>query len=174
MGLDKGSGSVRQGGGQTKKQRDRILVLRSIAGYLVAPGLAAHIFVWSDHAFFRSYSYDSDLMSMTISLAFAFFLWAYIIIPMFSLPYHIYFVKHGKTTLGNYMLLWTSIGIAVAVIWIVESYDDCFRSFSCSNLTVNTTFIDALKFILVGFLGGVIFWFIACWRHDFNAADRTP
>ncbi len=174
MRLHIGNESVTQTGRRTKKQRDRTLVLRSIAGYLVAPGLAANIFIWSDHAFFRSYSYDSDLMSMTISLACAFSLGAYIIIPMFSLPYHIYFVKYGKATLRNYILLWTSIGIAIAVIWIVESYDDCFRSFSCSNLTVNTTFIDALKFILVGFLGGVIFWFIACWRHDFNAADRTP
>ena len=173
MGLDKGSGSVRQGEGQTKKQRDRILVLRSIAGYLIAPGLAANIFIWSGYDFFQTNDHD-DFSSMTISLAIAFSLWAYIIIPMFSLPYHIYFVKYGKATLGNYILLWTSIGIAIAVIWIVESYDDCFRSFSCSTYTINTTFIDPLKFILVGFLGGVIFWFIACWRHDFNASDRTP
>jgi len=173
MRLHIGSGSVRQGEGQTKKQRDRILVLRSIAGYLVAPGLAANIFIWSGYGFFQSYG-DDHFLSLKFALAFAFSLWAYIIIPMFSLPYHIYFVKYGKATLGNYILLWTSIGIAIAVIWIVESYDDCFRNFSCSNLTVNTTFIAALKFVLVGCLGGVVFWFIACWRHDFNASDRTP
>ncbi len=165
---------MRQGGGQTKIQRDRILVLRSIAGYLVVPGLVAHIFIWSGYDFFRTYDHDDMLMSMAISLAFAFSIWAYIIIPMFSLPFHIYFVKYGKATLKNYIFLWTSIGIAIAIVWIVERYDDCYLNFSCSNLTVNTTFIDALKFILVGFLGGVIFWFIACWRHDFNAADRTP
>ena len=174
MGLDKGSGSVRQSGRQTKNQRDRILVLRSIAGYLVVPGLAANIFVWSGYDFSRSDSYDYEVMSWTLMAAFGFSVFAYIIIPLFSLPYHIYFVKYGKATLKNYILLWTSTGIAVAVIWIVDRYDDCFLNFSCSTHTVNTTFIAALKFVLIGCLGGLIFWFIACWRHDFNASDRTP
>ncbi len=173
MRLHIGSGSVRQGGGQTKKQRDRILVLRSIAGYLVVPGLAANIFVWSGYDFFQTYG-DDHFLSLKFAIAFSLSLSAYIIVPIFSLPYHIYFVKYGKATLKNYIFLWTSIGIAVAVIWIVDRYDDCFLNFSCSTHTVNTTFIAALKFVLIGCLGGLIFWFIVCWRHDFNASDRTP
>ncbi len=161
---------MRQGGGQTKKQRDRILVLRSIAGYLVAPGLAANIYTSIVPSFFRSYSYDSDLMSMTFVLI---SLWGYIIIPLFSLPWHIYFAKNGKATLGNYILLWTSIAITTAIIYIALKYRDCYLGFVCSITTVSD-FVPALKLVLIGCLGGLIFWFIACWRHDFNASDRTP
>ncbi len=165
---------MKQGEGRTKKQDDRILVLRSIAGFLVVPGLAANIFVWSGYDFSRSDTYDYEFMSWTLLEAFGFSVLAYIIIPIFSLPYHIYFIKYGKAALKNYILLWTSTGIAVAVIWIVDRYDDCFLNFSCSIFTINTTVIAALKFVLIGCLGGVVFWFIACWRHDFNASDRTP
>ncbi len=174
MRLQIGNESVTRTGRQTKKQRDRILVLRSIAGYLVVPGLAANIFVWSGYDFFQSDTYDNEMMSWTILAAFGYSVFAYIIVPIFSLPYHIYFVKYGKATRKNYILLWTSIGIAVAIIWIVDRYDDCFLNFSCSTFTINTTVIAALKFVLIGCLGGLIVWFIACWRHDFNASDRTP
>ena len=170
MRLNIGSGSVRQGGGQTKKQRDRILVLRSIAGYLVAPGLAANIFKSIGYNFFGSYSYDSDLMSMTFGLI---SLWGYIIIPLFSLPWHIYFVKYGKATLGNYMLLWASIAITTDIIGIAVDPRECYRGFACSITTVSDL-VPELRLVLIGCLGGLIFWFIACWRHDFNAADRTP
>ena len=57
-----------QGEGQTKKQRDRILVLRSIAGYLVAPVLVANIFTSIGGNFFGSYSYDSDGMGWAVFL----------------------------------------------------------------------------------------------------------
>ena len=173
MALDKGSGSVKQGEGQTRKRGNRILVLRSIAGYLVVPGLAANIFVWSGYDFSRSNTYDYEFMSWTLMAAFGYSVFAYIIIPLFSLPYHIYFVKYGKATLKNYILLWTSTGIAVAVIWIVDRYDDCFFNFSCSPYAIEFMFIPALKSVLIGCLGGLIFWLIVCWRHDFNAADRT-
>ncbi|MCH9052598.1 MAG: hypothetical protein IIA72_16235 [Proteobacteria bacterium] len=69
---------MRQGGGQTKKQRGRILVLRSIAGYLVVPGLAANIFVWSGYDFSRSDTYDNEFMSWTLLAAFGFSVFAYI------------------------------------------------------------------------------------------------
>ncbi len=174
MRLHIGSGSVTQTGRQTKKQRDRILVLRSIAGYLVVPGLAANIFVWSGYDFSRSDTYDYEFMSWTLMAAFGYSVFAYIIIPLFSLPYHIYFVKYGKATRKNYILLWTSIGIAVAVIWIVDKYQGCYLNVSCSPYAIDFMFITALRFVLIGCLGGVVFWFIACWRHDFNASDRTP
>ena len=170
MGFDKGSGSVRQGGGQTRKRGNRILVLRSIAGYLVAPGLAANIFESIGYKFFGSYSYDSDLMSMTFGLI---SLWGYIIIPLFSLPWHIYFAKNGKATLGNYMLLWASIAITTDIIGIAVDPRECYRGFACSITTVSDL-VPELRLVLIGCLGGLIFWFIACWRHDFNAADRTP
>ncbi len=161
---------MRQGEGQTKKQRDRILVLRSIAGYLIAPGLAANIFTSIVPIFFRSYSYDSDLMSLTFVLI---SLWGYIIIPIFSLPWHIYFAKNGKVTLGNYMLLWASIAIATDIIGIAVDPRKCDRGFACSITTVSDL-VPELRLVLIGCLGGLIFWFIACWRHDFNASDRTP
>ena len=71
MRLNSGNGTVVQIGRRTKKQDDRILVLRSIAGFLVVPGLAANIFVWSGYRFFQPYSYDNDLMSMAFALYFA-------------------------------------------------------------------------------------------------------
>ena len=170
MGLDEGSGSVRQGEGQTKNQGGRIVVLRSIAGYLVAPGLAANIFTSTGPSFFRSYSYDSDLMSLTFVLI---YLWAYIIIPIFSLPWHIYFAKNGKATLGNYILLWASIAITTVIIGIALDTRKGYRGFACSYTTVSD-FFPELRLVLIGCLGGLIFWFIVCWRHDFNASDRTP
>ncbi len=170
MRLHIGNGSVTQAGRQTKKQLNRILVLRSIAGYLVVPVLAANIFTLIDYNFFGSYSYDSDEMVMMVSMIYA---WSYIIIPIFSLPWHIYFAKNGKATLGNYILLWASIAITTAIIDIAMDNRDCYRGFACSITTVSDL-VPALRLVLVGFLGGVIFWFIACWRHDFNAADRTP
>jgi hypothetical protein len=36
------------------------------------------------------------------------------------------------------------------------------------------TFIPALKFLIIGCLSGLIFWFIVCWRHDFEASDQAP
>ncbi len=170
MRLHIGNESVTQAGRRTKKQDDSIFVLRNIAGYLIAPGLAANIFASTGQSFFRSYSYDNDLMSLT----FAFYLWAYIIIPIFSLPYHIYFVKYGKATLRNYILLWTSIGIATAIIFIVLKYRDCYLGIACSTVATAFVFIPALKLVLIGCLGGLIFWFIVCWRHNFNASDRSP
>ena len=98
--------------------------------------------------------------------------WAYIIIPIFSLPWHIYFSKNGKVTLGNYMFLWSSISITTVFIYIAWDYSQCYRGFVCSNTTVSD-FIPELRLVLIGCLGGLIFWFIACWRHDFNASDRT-
>ena len=170
MRLNVGSGSVRQGDGQTKKQRDRILVLRSIAGYLVAPVLVANIFASIGGNFFGSYSYDSDKMGWAV---FSIYSWSYIIIPIFSLPWHIYFAKNGKVTLENYMILWTSIAITSVIVYISMGPGDCYRGFACSYTTVSD-FIPELRFVLIGCLGGVIFWLIACWRHDFNASDRTP
>ena len=161
---------MRQGGGQTKKQRDRILVLRSIAGYLVAPGLAANIFTSIVYKFYESYSYDSHFLSLTFVLI---YLWAYIIIPIFSLPWHIYFAKNGKATLGNYILLWASIAITTVIIGIALDPRDCYRGFACSYTTVSD-FVPDLRLVLIGCLGGLIFWFIVCWRHDFNGSDRTP
>ncbi len=161
---------MRQGEGQTKNQGGRILVLRSIAGYLVAPGLAANIFTSTGPSFFRSYSYDSDLMSLTFVLI---YLWAYIIIPIFSLPWHIYFAKNGKATLGNYILLWASIAITTVIIGIALDTRKGYRGFACSYTTVSD-FFPELRLVLIGCLGGLIFWFIVCWRHDFNASDRTP
>ncbi len=161
---------MRQGEGQTKKQRDRILVLRSIAGYLVVPVLAVNIFKLIDYNFFGSYSNDSDLMSLTFGLI---YLWAYIIIPIFSLPWHIYFAKNEKASLGNYILLWASIAITTVIIYFALKCMDCYHGFACSITTVSDL-VPALKSVLIGCLGGVIFWFIACWRHDFNASDRTP
>ena len=113
-------------------------------------------------------------MSWSLLEVFGFSVLAYIIIPLFSLPYHIYFVKYGKATLKNYIFLWTSVGIAVAILWIVDTYQDCYFNISCSPYAIENMFIPALKLLLVGFLGGVIFWFIACWRHDFNVSDLTP
>ncbi len=174
MRLNSGNGTVMQIGRRTKKQDDRILVLRSIAGFLVVPGLAANIFVWSGYSFFQPYSYDNDLMSMAFALSFALSIWTYIIIFLFGLPWHVYFVKSTKATLRNYIILWTSIGISISIIWIINIYKDCYYNIACSTATTALTFVPALKFVLIGCLSGVFFWLIVCWRHDFHVSDRAP
>ena len=167
---------MKQGEGQTKKQRDRILVLRSIAGFLVVPGLAVNIFVWSFYSFALLYTYDNDLMSWAFALSFALSIWTYIIIFLFVLPWHVYFVKSTKATLKNYIILWASIALSISIIWIVNIYKGCYYSITCSPVDAVftfVTFVPALNFVLIGCLSGLIFWLIVCWRHDFHVSDRA-
>ena len=179
MRLNSGNGTVMQIGRRTKKQDDRILVLRSIAGFLVVPGLAANIFVWSFYSFPLLYTYDNDLMSWAFALSFALSIWTYIIIFLFGLPWHVYFIESTKATLKNYIILWTSIGISISIIWIVTIFKGCYYSITCSTADLDVaftfvTFVPALQFVLIGCLSGLIFWLIVCWRHDFHVSDRAP